>query len=251
MVQNVLKVAYSEDGVSIPADFVRADYIKVFGDDVAVTDFTIENDGTGGRVLTTKDLFTDLCIIYQPEVDLVLTKFNSGILGTLNSYFARVAARIALLQSQVDGDFLTGWAARIAALEILPAAMTAQSTLVTSLSDQLATLQSSHEALERAVMNGFTDAGDKIKRVTLSKVRPAVLNPDVFYELPKFPIETAQFDWPTEPNRFSKCEPARLNIHCKPKGFCIFDFCKSDMPWKSDILTLVCDTPKPFKEFAL
>lgn len=108
MARDVLKVAYSADGVSIPSDFVREEYIIVYGDVERVTEFTIENDGLGGRVLKTKGVFSELCLIYRPAVDLSLGKFNASALGEINDWADRVDARIEALQRQADAAFMGG-----------------------------------------------------------------------------------------------------------------------------------------------
>lgn len=108
MASSVLKLAYSEGGVSVPSEFARNDYIMVFADGKATSDFTIENDGKGGRVLILKDGAADVCMVYRPEIGLSLGKFNASVLTDIMDWAERVEARVEAAQQQVDGAFLGG-----------------------------------------------------------------------------------------------------------------------------------------------
>lgn len=100
----VLKRQYSADGYAVPAHFVRDDFIFVWGDGRSLSpyEYDIANDGKGGRTLTTKDEFEDVCFAYVPDVGFTLTKLDQSSQSAFNDYFARLEANIKILRWQAD-----------------------------------------------------------------------------------------------------------------------------------------------------
>ena len=102
MTDLVVDLQYSEDGVTVPTSFAENDFICVFADGTQVNNFTISNDGKGGRVLVLADPAQQVCLAYKPGLDLNLQKFSPSIIDVLNKYFARVEQRFELVELRLS-----------------------------------------------------------------------------------------------------------------------------------------------------
>lgn len=109
MTSLVANFQWQEGGVTIPTNFLREDFIEVYGDleRLYPPEYSFENDGKGGKILTTKAPYEVLCLVYRPDVSFELRKFDPSIVDKLNHQFERVAQNISLLNWQ-SGKSLGG-----------------------------------------------------------------------------------------------------------------------------------------------
>jgi|GEM_PF-4403215 len=249
MSKYVLNLPYVEGGVAVPSDFARDDFIFVYADGVPATDFTVEITGAGDRILTVENDPAEICMVYRPGVDLELSKFSPEILQGINDYVSRMAARIELLQRQVDGAFMGG------PCDVLPDG----DCLIPVVSEGAIVWLSHDEYIELckpvlpAVVPDEVEPPDEPEFVqVLSKTKPAFIDCDVWYDPPApFHIDVLVADWPVPIRAHDEFCAASPSIHLKPDGFCIVDFCKRKNFWQGDTITLALATEKPELEFQL
>lgn len=103
MASVVQNLVYVDGGVTVPKDFERDDFIRVFVDGAEVQDFSIEADGIGGRSLVLGKMAGEVCLVYDPDISFELNKIGGrDVVSSLNGYFARLRGKIELIECRLE-----------------------------------------------------------------------------------------------------------------------------------------------------
>ncbi len=216
MASVVQNLSYTADGVTVPADFDREDFIRVFVEGEEVTDFTIEADGIGGRSLILKGESDAVCLVYDPDISFELNKIGGrDVVASLNGYFDRVRRKCELIECRLDGALGAGVCGPAGA-DLLDAAVSGFAADLESLSAKIPTFEDGQ--IWQMVGGSFVpislddEAATDDVDASPWDVKPARRNPFPEWECVEYcasywPQEYCEFSWPV---KWSDCEGERF-----------------------------------------